>query len=68
MDSNGLIIEANDLSNALIGLEILVGLQFNSISISRDDINGLNGLVAAVKVLAASHAEHVLDYLERSEQ
>lgn len=60
MDSNDLIIEAGDIADSVLGLGIFVSDHFTcSDNITKDDISSLNGLVASIRLLGHTHAEHI---------
>lgn len=64
MDSIDLIMEAQDLSNALVGLDLLALGHFGSTDVNLEDINALIGIIASIKIMAESHRDHVVNQLE----
>ena len=64
MDNTDLIWEAQDLSNALVGLAIFTDDHLHSTDVSLGDINALRGLTASIKIMAESHMRHIENQLE----
>lgn len=68
MDSNDLIVEAGDLANSTLGLEIFVKDHLSGLdTITKDDISALNGLVASIRLQGCTHSDHIAHYLEEFE-
>lgn len=60
VDIIDLTISAGELDSALIGLSTFVSDNFDSAgNITRNDIDGLNGLVKAIECLADKHYENM---------
>lgn len=65
MDNNDLIVEAGDLANSMVGLEIFVSDHFTSLdNITREEISALNGLVASIRLQGCTHNDHIVRYFE----
>lgn len=68
MDNNDLIVEAGDLTNSMVGLEIFVSDHFASLdNITREELSALNGLVASIRLQGCTHNDHIASYLENAE-
>ena len=64
MNDDELLCEAQDLSNALNGLASFVFERVSGPNITRDDLSGLQGLIASIHSLSVSHSENMLEYVE----
>ncbi|MGM0338700.1 hypothetical protein [Enterococcus sp. AZ007] len=64
MDNIDLILEAQDLSNAALGLDLFALDHLGSTDVNLEDINALRGIVASIKIMAETHMDHVVNQLE----
>lgn len=64
MDNIDLIMEAQDLSNAVVGLDLLALDHLCSTDVNLEDINALRGILASIKIMAEAHMYHVVNHLE----
>lgn len=63
-DMDSMIMEAWDLSNAVLGLDLLATNCLGSDDVVLDELTALRGLITAVKIMAETHAKQVLGYTE----
>lgn len=55
-------MDANNLENAINGLDSFVCNNLSSKDVKVEDISALSGLLASIKLLATKHADELSDY------
>lgn len=64
VDYTELIVEAGNISNALVGLQSMLYNFPNAGDVKPDDLDKINGIVAAISILAKKNEQVVADYFE----
>nr|DAD98787.1 MAG TPA: hypothetical protein [Siphoviridae sp. ctINK4] len=63
-DVDDLVISANNIENAMKGLESFVYHNMSSTDVTLEGINGLSGLVEAISCLAERHSDLCRNFIE----
>lgn len=64
VDYTELIVEACNISNALAGLQSMLSDFPNADDVKSEDISRIDGIVAAISILAQKNQQVVADYFE----
>lgn len=64
IDYTDLILSSANISNALTGLQSLLYNFPNAGDVKPDDLDKINGMVAAISILAKTNKQVVADYFE----
>ncbi|MGF2143442.1 hypothetical protein ACQUD9_12395 [Vagococcus fluvialis] len=62
MDIDLLTADASDINNAVNALETYIFYRVSGQNVTNKDIDGLNGLIASIKLLAEKHANEMSDF------
>lgn len=62
LDINDITMDANNLENAIHGLDSFVYNNFLFNDIKTEDINALSGFLASIKLLATKHATELSEF------
>lgn len=62
LDFDLLTADASNIENAINALETYVFYRVSGQNVTNKDIDGLNGLIASIKLLAKKHSDEMSDF------